>query len=68
MKKILLFFVAVGSAMGAGVASAVPASAIDVSDVTTTLSNQLTPIGLVGAGVLVLVAVLAAYKFVKRAA
>jgi uncharacterized membrane protein len=46
---------------------AAPQAAIDVTDVTGTLSNQLTSISAVGLGILVLAALITAIAFVRRA-
>ncbi len=44
------------------------ASAIDVADVTETISNQITPINAIGGAVLGILILIAAYKWVRRAA
>jgi hypothetical protein len=43
------------------------AAGVDVSTVVTTITDQLTPIGLIGAAVLSLIVVIKAWKWVRRA-
>jgi hypothetical protein len=43
------------------------AAAIDVSTVTTAISDQLAPVGLIGVAVLGLLVAIKAYKWVRRA-
>lgn len=66
MKKLfasLFAFVA----LALGFASPSFAVGVDVTSVVTTIGDQLTPIGLVGAAVLSLIVAIKAYKWVRRA-
>lgn len=54
-------------ALALGIAAPASAAGIDVTSVVTTISDQLTPIGLVGAAVLSLIVAIKAYKWVRRA-
>lgn len=67
VKKFAGRVLASGLVLAAGVASAAPTAAIDVADVTTSISNQLAPIGLVGAGILGLHVAVKAYKWIRAA-
>lgn len=60
----LLAFVATAAS-----ALALPASAaaVDVTAVTTAISDTLTPIGAIGAGVLLVIVAIKTYKWVRRA-
>ena len=49
----------------AGLANAT-SSAVDVTAVVTSISDQLVPVGLIGAGVLLLTVGIKAYKWVRR--
>ena len=49
-------------------ANAAPAAAIDVADVTGTMTNQLTSITGVGLAILVLAAIVTGIAFVRKAA
>ena len=64
-------FGAVGAAVGAAVASggafAQSTGAIDATAVVSTVTAQLTPIGLVGAAVLGVVVAVKAFKWVRAA-
>jgi hypothetical protein len=64
MKKLLLV---PASMFIASLAMAAAGPAVDVTDVTGTIAAQLTPINLVGVGVLALLVAIAAYKWVRRA-
>lgn len=48
----------------AGNAAAAP---VDVTSVTTAISDTLTPIGAIGAGVLLVLVAIKTYKWVRRA-
>jgi hypothetical protein len=54
-------------AVVSSVAQAAPAAAVDVTDITGTLTNQITPIGLVMAAGLTLAAIVVGYKWIRRA-
>jgi hypothetical protein len=58
-RKVVVF----GSALTCGIANA----AIDVSGVVTELKDTLTPIGLVGGAVLIVVVSVKAFKYIKSA-
>lgn len=55
-----------GLALAAGTAAAAPAS-IDVTAVTDAIAATLTPIGAIGAGVLLVIVGIKTYKWVRRA-
>lgn len=48
-------------------AAAVPAYAIDVSDVVTEIQATAAPIGAIGAAVLIVIVSIKAFKWVRRA-
>jgi hypothetical protein len=50
--------------LAAGSASA---AAIDVTAVTAAISDTLTPVGLIGAGVLLVLVAVKTYKWIRRA-
>lgn len=54
------------SALAVG-ASASQAAAIDVTAVTTDIAAQLTPIGLIGGGVLLVMVAVKAFRWVRAA-
>jgi hypothetical protein len=57
--------VAVGStALAVGSANA---AAVDVTTVTAAIAETLTPIGLIGAGVLLVLVAVKTYKWIRRA-
>jgi uncharacterized membrane protein len=66
LKLLLVPFAAVAFALASGQAFAV-ATPIDVTAVTDQISAANAPIGLIGIGVLVVVAIIATYKWIKRA-
>lgn len=61
-----LRFAAVAAA-GALAVSGANAAAIDVADVVTDISAQATPVGLIGAAVLLLIVGIKAFKWVRAA-
>jgi len=68
MKKQLQNLAVLGtSTLASSGAFAAAAAAVDVADVTGTIANQLVPIGLVGAAVILLIVVVKAYKWIRRA-
>jgi hypothetical protein len=66
LKSGLARFAAVGTAALA-VAGQASAAAPDVTAVTTAIADTLTPIGAIGAGVLLVVVGIKTYKWVRRA-
>lgn len=56
-----------GSALAVAAPSFATGTPIDVSSVTDQITAQATPIGLIGAAVLLLVVGIKAYKWVRRA-
>lgn len=52
------------AALAMGSASA---AAVDVTAVTTAISDTLTPIGAIGAGVLLVIVAVKTYKWIRRA-
>ena len=68
MKKSALFLSALVASVFAGSASAAAQAAVDVADVTGTLSNQMASITSVGVAILVLAAIVTAIAFVRKAA
>jgi uncharacterized membrane protein len=63
-KNLALAGLATAGALAMGSASA---AAIDVTAVTTAISETLTPIGAVGLGVLAVLVAIKTYKWVRRA-
>lgn len=64
MKKALFLKLA---ALAAATAATTANAAIDVSGVTTEISATLVPIGLIGAGVLLVIVGIKAFKWVRGA-
>ena len=57
-----------GASLATALAVTAPASAaVDVTAVTTAISDTLTPIGAIGAGVLLVIVGIKTYKWVRRA-
>lgn len=63
MKLLALLFALVASMFS----TASMAAAITVTDVVTTITDQIAPVGLIGAAVLSLIVVIKAWKWVRRA-
>lgn len=66
LKSGLARYAAVGMA-ALGVASQANAAAVDVTAVTTALTDAITPIGLIGAAVLTVLVAVKTYKWIRRA-
>ena len=60
-------FVRLGSIVAASALASSAHAAIDVSAVVTEISGTLAPIGLIGAGVLLVYVAIKAFKWVARA-
>lgn len=67
LQKMSSLAVALSLALVAMVASPVASAAIDVSDVVTEIEGGGAPIGLIGGAVLVILAIVAIWKWVRRA-
>jgi uncharacterized membrane protein len=66
MRKLWLLVSGAGAALAAGVAAATPQAAVDVTDVTGTITNQLTSVSAIGTGILSAVVLITAFSLMKR--